>query len=346
MADTKFRVFAENSDNIYNDNDYSNSNATGNNSSRTNGNQPNTLVESKMINTALKMATMIAKALIDALTDSTDLGLSSSVDTLKSEILKKVENLCKENINFDITESHDENDCTILTIKWGNQTEAETVIIKDIYSFWSKTSDTTNKVRDISLGSLLVGNGTDAVMKELLPPLTNSYLTISSNNILTWKNLIDTSYEIYLQTLKLTPYKDQVKGVNFNDYGPQIKYTSFNLDDFIYDSYDKRQFTLSELNNLNILIEVLEDTETVGSREYSSIVVPFSSIPYCTFVSNGNQTYNLSLRLITYNTDVRFCLACNTNEDGSGYERGKYLILYDASDDFKENFIYKVSILK
>lgn len=92
MVDTKFRVFAENSQNVYSDNDYANSNSDTS-SSRKFGNKSGTPVDSRLQNTALKMATMISKAVIDAIVTNKDLGLSSSIDDLKNAILTGLKNI-------------------------------------------------------------------------------------------------------------------------------------------------------------------------------------------------------------------------------------------------------------
>lgn len=92
MVDTKFRVFAEESNNVYNDNDYANSNSDTS-SSRKFGNKSGTPVNSTLQNTALKMATMISKAVIDAIVTNENLGLSSSIDDLKTAILSGLKNI-------------------------------------------------------------------------------------------------------------------------------------------------------------------------------------------------------------------------------------------------------------
>lgn len=92
MVDTKFRVFAENSQNVYSDNDYANSNSDTS-SSRKFGNKSGTPVNSTLQNTALKMATMISKAVIDAIVTNGNLGLSSSIDDLKTAILNGIKNI-------------------------------------------------------------------------------------------------------------------------------------------------------------------------------------------------------------------------------------------------------------
>lgn len=92
VDNTKFRVFAEKSDNVYSDNDYANSNSTGT-SSREYGNKTGTPVDSRLQNTALKTATLISKALLDAIVTNENLGLNSSITELKEAILNGLKNI-------------------------------------------------------------------------------------------------------------------------------------------------------------------------------------------------------------------------------------------------------------
>lgn len=92
MVDTKFRIFAENSENVYDDTSYDNSNST-NTSSRKYGNKPGTPVDSKLQNTALKTATLISKALLDVIVTNSSLGLSSSEEELEEAILAGLKNI-------------------------------------------------------------------------------------------------------------------------------------------------------------------------------------------------------------------------------------------------------------
>lgn len=109
MVDTKFRVFAENSQNVYSDNDYANSNSDTS-SSRKFGNKSGTPVNSTLQNTALKMATMISKAVIDAIVNNKDLGLNSTVEELKEAILEGLKSIKVENsINADKLNNIDAN---------------------------------------------------------------------------------------------------------------------------------------------------------------------------------------------------------------------------------------------
>ena len=134
MAETKFKVFAENTTNIFSDNDYAASVGDSTQSGRENGAQPNTLIPSKLVNTALRGDSLVVKALIDLLSNDSNIGPNSSLSDVANAISTGLTTFVTNNNSsstIKITQSV-ENDSTLLKFEVTTNGVTEVIEVKNI----------------------------------------------------------------------------------------------------------------------------------------------------------------------------------------------------------------------
>lgn len=208
MATTNYKIFGESSTNVYTDTEYLNL------AERVTGAISNTPISSKLINSALKSSTTICKAIVDLLSNTNSLGISSNYSTVLSAITSGLTSLIKTNTLFEIVKSTISNS-DAFTFRWGNKTSAETFLMSNIIA---------NKANN------LVGNFSGAIpyqnnlfATEFVQPIqTEDSILISEDSGYfkpTWKKFS----EVVLDTSKTT---NALKNILIQSLTSTITYNS------------------------------------------------------------------------------------------------------------------------
>lgn len=119
----KFKVYAENSTNIYNDSEYDASNE------RINGSQPATPVVSKLMNTALKSVSMVTEAFMNVVTQTQvdDVGVQSAQSTIVDYITQGLISFIDTNVGYSFSSTENSTNGDTLNLKVGSTTKNVTV---------------------------------------------------------------------------------------------------------------------------------------------------------------------------------------------------------------------------
>lgn len=158
MPETKFKIFGENTTNIYNDEDYSASEGDSTQSGRLNGAQPNTLISSKLFNTVLRGNSLAVKALMDTISATNLIGPNSNLNDVVAAINEGLKSFISKNSpssKIEITQSEKDGK-TSLKFVVTNDGVTQTIEVDDILA---ENAITSNNIKGGTQGSILYQNG-------------------------------------------------------------------------------------------------------------------------------------------------------------------------------------------
>lgn len=174
---SNFLQFAENSTNVYSTNEYNALNE------RSTGFQPNTVISSKAMNTAIKSATLVTTALMEVVSYSqgVDVGVDSQQSNVVSYIRAGLMTLVNSNIFFNVTRQENQVNGDVYTIQVGNTGNIKTINITNA-AYAYEAHDVSETINGIAISEIFESNGSTVKLASNASYATTSNTATNATN--------------------------------------------------------------------------------------------------------------------------------------------------------------------